>query len=415
MELSPRFKKIILIIALLAVTGLIIFAIYWVIFREPTEPGVDNVNGLVNGQLPNTNALVNRPVTDLNVNAALPGTGVAPPDQVAAGGDTIAQTLVANLTTSVTLGPSGTDLQYYDPAKGQFFRISSDGRTKQLLSPAVFAQVQEVTWSPDGNKAVMEFPDGSKIVYDFSKRQQSTLPVELNDFSFSPDSNMLAFKFTGATLDDQWLAISNADGTSAQLIEEVGDQAPLVDSDWSPNQQMIATYSKSISGSQQEIIFLGQYGENFQSLQVNGRGFESQWSPSGELLLYSTHSADANYNPTLHITRAQGDTIGESNYSLNVQTWSDKCAFGATGSSVICAVPSYLPTGAGLRRELTYGIPDDIFEINLATGSRRLLASPIATDGFTKYSVSDMKLSADGTTIFFTDEITGQLLSLRLK
>ncbi|MFH0952371.1 MAG: hypothetical protein V1838_04255, partial [Patescibacteria group bacterium] len=411
-------KKAILIVALLVATMLIVLALYYVFFRSEGIPTNDNVNGMINGQLPNTNAITNRPVTDLNANITLPGDGtpyLLPPDEVATGRETIAQTLVPEGATNMTLGPSGNDLQYYDIARGQFYRLSADGKTKQLLSPNTFAQVQNVTWTPNGNMAIMEFPDDSKILYDFSRSLQVTLPLELEDFSFSPDSNKMVFKFLGATAEDQWLAVANPDGSDAKIVEVLGDQADHVESNWSPNQQVVATYSKSVSLNQQEIIFLGQDNENFKSLTVNGRGFSGQWSPSGELMLYSVYNDLTNYNPVLNITQAKGDSIGQNNYSLDVQTWPDKCVFGTTGSSVICAVPTFMPSGSGLHPELATGQPDELYEIDLSTGYQRLLARPVADDGVTRYTMTNMRLSESGDKLFFVEATTGELLSVRLR
>lgn len=416
----PQLLRLLQIVALVVVTLAFSFFIYWLFFRTPTDQLLnENINGVPPGGLPNTNAIVNRPTVNDNVNGALPvtpgpGTAVVP-DEVASGRATKTTVLSPTPTDALSLGPAGTALQYYDRGTGQFFRLSLDGRTKQLLSSATFASVQNVTWSPDGNKAIMEFPDRTKILYDFSTRQQVTLPEELEDFSFSPDSNKMAFKFLGATEQDQWLAVANPDGSNAQVIEVVGDKAPFVDPNWSPNQQIVATFAKSVGAGQQEIVFLGQYNENFKTLTVNGRGFQSQWSPAGDQLLYSVYSGDTNYNPTLHVTLGRGDSIGQGNTSLNVQTWPDKCAFGGTGGSVICAVPTFLPTGAGIQREIARGTPDELYEINLATGTTRLLAQPVSANGLTQYAMTNLRLSANGEQLFFVDETSGQLLSLRLR
>lgn len=415
----PQLKRILQIVGFVAAAIAAGFAVYFLFFGSPTEDLLNgNVNAGPGGGLPNTNGITNRPTTNENTNGSLPltnsPTNIGNPDEVASGGGTVSTPLVPTSVTGLTIGPSGTTLQYYDKGRGQFFSMTADGRTKQLLTSATFASVQNLTWSPDGRRVIMEFPDRTKVLYDFVTKQQVTLPEELEDFSFSPDSSKMSFKFLGATTDDQWLAVSNPDGSGAQVIEDIGDKAPFVDASWSPNQQVIATFAHSVGTSQQEVIFIGQYGENFKSLTVNGRGFTSQWSPSGEQLLYSTYDATTNYNPMLSVTLANGDRIGESNQSLNIQTWPDKCVFNGTGS-VLCGVPTALPSGAGIQRQLADNVPDDLYEINLNTGTSRLLAQPLSSDGTTHYSITNPRLSETGDQLFFIDGTTGKLLSLRLR
>jgi len=183
--MSPRFKKILQITGVLVAAGIFIFGIYWVIFRPAPDTTIDNVNGVPTGQLPGTNAALNRTITDIGTNATLPeipGQITAVDlDKIAAGGNTEVNQVVREPIGAAVIGPDGSGLQYYDRNRGQFFKVSADGRTKQLLTAATFASVQEVTWSPNGNLAILEFPDRSKVLYDFVNKEQVTLPEELDD------------------------------------------------------------------------------------------------------------------------------------------------------------------------------------------------------------------------------------------
>ena len=64
------------------------------------------------------------------------------------------------------LASDGVNVIYYNRATGKFYKVFPDGRTVPV-SEEVFYQVQNVSWSPDKNKAVLEYPDGANIVYDF--------------------------------------------------------------------------------------------------------------------------------------------------------------------------------------------------------------------------------------------------------
>jgi hypothetical protein len=62
--------------------------------------------------------------------------------------------------------------------------------------------------------------------------------------------------------------------------------------------------------NRQQIYFIGLNHENFKSLVVQGRGFQSKWSADGNQLLYSVYTDVNEYKPSLWISNASGDSIG---------------------------------------------------------------------------------------------------------
>ena len=154
----------------------------------------------------------------------------------------------------------------------------------------------------------------------------------------------------GTNASDRWLQVANPTGGSARSIEPLGDNAARVQVSWSPTNQVIALYSKSAGLEQEEIVPLGLNNENFETMTVDGRGFNGQWAPGGTSLLFSTYSSTTDYNPTLQLASASGGTIGHDRLDLGLNTWADKCTFSTNASAVYCAVPQYLESGSGLYR-----------------------------------------------------------------
>jgi hypothetical protein len=159
------------------------------------------------------------------------------------------------------------------------------------------------------------------------------------------------------------------------------------------------------------VYLIGQYGENFKTLQVRGRGFSGEWLPDGQHLLYSVYSDDTGTRPTLWITRADGENIGQNNRPLGLQTWVDKCTF--TASSAYCAVPESLPEGVGYVPEVADGIPDIFYKIDLKTGAKTLLGRP--TGDRSGYTASQLMVTADEDKLYFIDKQTGNLYDINLK
>lgn len=416
--MSDRLKRILLVIGFLAIAVLFGYLIFRLFFA-PLDVN-ENVNYNINGYLPNVN-ITNRPVINgnenvngavlYNVNAV---SGYTPPSEIASGGATIVSPIVETLTQDLVIASNKKDVVYYDPLTGEFYRVNQDGTTKTKLTEDTYPSAEKVYWSPSQDKAILSFPDDSKITYDFNLKKQYSLPKETDEFSFSPSGSQIAFKYVGADPGDNWLAVSSPDSSGAKIIEDLGEYADQVTVSWSPNNQIIANYAKGSGINTQEIIFLGQNNENFPAVDVPGRGFKSIWSPAGDQILFSVFNEESNYNPSLYIMNGSISNLGAYQTSLNIATWPDKCVFG-TDNAVYCAVPRFLPSGSDLYPELAQNLADDFYKIDLVTGAKTLLAQPVNTSGYGNFTAESVFLSAGGEFLYFTDESTGRVYKIRLK
>lgn len=302
---------------------------------------------------------------------------------------------------------SGTT-KFYNQTDGKFYRVGKDGNV-QGLSNEVFYDVQNVTWSPTQNESVIEYPDGANIYYNFDTKKQITLPKHWQDFSFSSLGDKIAAKSIGLSPENRWLISADPQGKNITAIEPLGNNADKVTVNWSPNKQIVATSltGEALGADRQEVLFIGQHHENFKSIIVEGRGFESQWSPQGGKLLYSVYSARSNFNPELWIVNTEGEKIGTGRKMLNLNTWSTKCAF-ADEKFAYCAVPSNLGTGTGFAPGLADNIQDKIYKIDIESG----LKSELKLDEF--HVISSIYVGDGGKTLYFTDKNQIGLFSLPL-
>ncbi len=332
--------------------------------------------------------------------------------EVAEGGLTWISPVSDRSVKNATLASDGVSNLYYDLGSGHFYKIDNLGN-EELLTEQVFYNVENVNWSPNKDQAILEYPDGFKIMYDFKKDKQYTLPKNWEKFSWNSGGEKIAFKSMSDYSENVWLALANPDGTQATPIEHMGDNADKVTVSYSPNNQVIAF---SATGQprgtwEQEILLIGKNGENFKSLVIDGRGFQPTWSPQGDKIVYSVYSAKSNYQPRLYLVDAQGDEIGNDKIDLGLTTWANKCAFDKNGSYLYCAVPQELPEGAGLVEELGKNATDDFYKIDAETGEITFLAEG-AMGG---YNVKSMYLSDDGSYLYFVDAGTEKLKSIKLK
>lgn len=406
--MSDRAKKIIFTIVFAAVAILLGLGIWYFFFKPLVTPEVPPapevpVTPTPTGLPPAAPSAPRVPVA--------PGAPGAPaPSTTAQGGLTQTSLLSSTPVLAPFLSADGTTLQFYNRVDGKFYRIKPDG-TLELLSDRVFFNVSNVTWAGDTNQAILEYPDGSNIVYNFETEKQVTLPRHWQQFSFSPRSDGIAFLSLGTDEDARWLATSAPDGSQTKPIEPLGANASKVQVAWSPNEKVIA-FSKTGQPqgvNEQEILLVGQNKENFKSLVVNGLGFRGTWSPDGTRLLYSATSSADGFRPQLWITDGTPDRIGQGKTSFGLNTWADKCTFG-TNTTIYCAVPQNLPEGAGLYPAAAQNLPDQLWKVNLTTGERTRIAIPTED-----HTIGNIVISKDERYLYFTDQASGQLYKIDLK
>ncbi|MFA6369947.1 MAG: hypothetical protein WCX09_03145, partial [Patescibacteria group bacterium] len=295
MALSDKQKKLSLVIGFILITVLLGYLLFRVFFNgslisepEPFDPeivatGTLPIAGEGEGQTEtSTPGILPGSEGDSSSTPWRPGDTMPPdsnePSAQAIGGVTEV-TLVVDRPT-IGLSNSSSGIQYYNTDDGLFYRLGADGQA-QKISDQVFFSVQNVTWAPDGKKAVLEYPDDSKILYDFDKEKQVSFPAHWEEFSFSPQSDQVITKSIGLDPNNRFLTIASDDGSQVYNLEEIGTNADRVTPGWSPNNQIVATYTRSLDFNRQEVFFVGLHGENFKSTIVEGRGLTYEWSKTG--------------------------------------------------------------------------------------------------------------------------------------
>lgn len=408
--MSERLKKILLVTGFVIVTLVIATALYLMFFKPPGGIQVVAPTTTIEpaGTLPTSGAAV--PTAEIEPEVIseprLPGAS-----EVAKGGITKTQSLTLGGVVAPTLSSDAQGMSYYDKADGRFYRIGSDGEI-EALSDKKFPNASGITWNSTSEKAVIEFPDGSNVVYDFEKETQATLPSHWEDFDFSPTTDQIIAKSIGLDPNNRSLVITNSDGTNTKSIAALGNNADKVIVDWSPNDQVVAFSDTGpvVSGFGRKLIIpIGKNEENFQGVTVEGFDFTSQWNKQGDKLLYSSVGAQNAYKPMLWVVDGRANSIGNNRRSLGIETWADKCSF-TNNTTIYCAVPQSMAPNLGLQRSLANTIADGIYKINIETGAVELVAIPDIPQ-----SIDSIQVSGNGDRVFFTNSSTGVLQQIILK
>lgn len=407
-----RLQRALLVVMFVVVTiglGILIYAVFFgsrIAEVGEIEPGGgaavegDGRPIVPSGQLP-----TERPSPSPSPSPRAQASPVSP---VASGGATLTQRVIDTEVQQLTLDRDGVSVLYYNPANGRFHRLTARG-TIETLDNRIFHNVEEITWSDDRRRAVLEYPDGANIIYDFSMSKQTTFPKHWEAFDFAPGGNQLVAKSIGLDTNNRWLVVTDASGSRTRPIAPLGQNADTVTPDWSPNGQMVALQVENGSQQNQEIFFIGQNDERFPSAQVPGWGFESQWTPSGSQLLYSVYSARTDNRPELWLSDATPSSVGTNRIAIGLQTWARKCTFGSP-TVAYCAVPQALPKGAGLfPQELDTGA-DNVYRVDLTSGTTALVARPNQT-----HSMRELLVSSDGRSLYYTARQDGKVYRIQLK
>jgi len=408
--MSDRLKRILLILALLTVTALLAFALYY-LFKKAGPlaevPGAPSASPTVPGVLPPSGGRVTTTLPSGEVTTTLPTAGYIPGVQPSYYRSEPV-TKISEAPTSYSSVSKGGNYRYYDKTDGKFYRIQADGTVK-ALSDQMFYNVQKATWASNSDKAVLEYPDGSKIIYNFETQKQVTLPKHWEEFSFSPDGKEVAAKSIGLSPENRWLVTVNDDGTGTKLVEAMGENQDKVIIDWSPSKQAVgfAMTAQGLGMYRKEIYFVGLNGENFKSTIVEGQGFEPKWSTTGEKMVYSVYSDRSDFKPELWVVNSYGQEIGSGRQNLGLNTWSEKCTFGGD-STLFCAVPRDLPQGAAIKPAIASGLVDDLYKIDLKTGVK----TTINTGG--NYSINNLSFDEVNNRLMFSDTAQNGVFEVKL-
>jgi hypothetical protein len=409
--MSERVKFILKIVAFLLASVLLALAIYFVFFRKAVTTITSSTGTATGtaGTLPGSTTGKPGGTTTGETGTTGNGGTTLTPSKVANGGETLTTLLTNTMIESPTVTADGT-VAYYDPADGKFYTIDANGNVV-ALSQQTFPKADNVTFSAGATEAVIEFPDGSNVVYNFDTAQQVTLPNHWEDFSFSGDGGEIAAKSIGTDESNRALVVTSADGSSTKVLANLGSNDEKVTVDWSPNNSVVGFSATGVNAGgsfgRQEIYLIGPDGSASGALIVDGTSFHAIWATDGKHMLYSVADPNDGYKAVLWYADSRGDREGDSRRKMGIRTTVDKCTF-TSATIAYCAVPREMPNGGGSNSS-TITSYDDVYKLDVSSGNARLVATPAADT-----RIFSPTVSADGTYFYYTDGF-GRLNVIRLK
>lgn len=409
--MTERTSFILKVIGFIVACILLALAMYFTFFHKTVVTITENGTGAGSGgTLPTANnGTAGTGSTSSGGTSSGTGSTSLPPSQTANGGETIT-TLLTNTSVQSPTATSNGSVAYYDPADGKFYTIDANGNVV-ALSQKTFPKAENVTFSGGATEAVIEYPDGSNIVYNFDTAQQVTLPTHWEDFSFSDDGADIVAKSIGADESNRALVITSADGSSTSVVAALGANDDKVTANWSPGGNVVAFSATGVNAGgsfgRQEIYLVGEDGSAVGTLFVDGTSFNAIWATDGKHLLYSVADPSDNYKAALWYADSRGDRNGDSRRKMGIQTTVNKCTF-SSSTVAYCAVPREMPSGGG-NPDLAIDSYDDVYRLDVSTGNAKLVAIPAADT-----KMFNLSVSSDGSYLYYTDS-SGRLNVIQLQ
>jgi len=310
----------------------------------------------------------------------------------------------------ISLNKEGDRVVYYDKENGQVFRISFDGKIWERISDVNLKGITNITWAPTRDKVLVEYNDSKtrqKYVYDYTSGKKYNLSFRMGQVVFSPDgqkilyhywypqqgSNVAVAKYDGSN----WFSLFPSEMTGLQLawprIDTVTFIAPEGD-----------FYGATVYFIKLESPY------NLKEIMDEKYSIETNWSPSGNKLLYSYKDSKDATNKGLYIRDFSADTEINLNFTLPP----GNCAWAKNELALYCAqetknLLNIIPQDYQKKLSL---LGDSFWKIDL--GAKEIQEIYIPEVGEQVYGVGEIIISDKEDFFFFENKLDGKLYSLEL-
>lgn len=270
---------------------------------------------------------------------------------------------------------------------GSIVEIDIKNYRETVIANLKHANVSEALLSPRGDSAVYSFYDAKNnkkySYFHFKKDGLAEIAGDLKSVTFSADGNQTAYIINSG--DGGELLIAKGANITKRALKTRLDAAVI---NWPSDFISIVSRDKSSYGS----LFILKGDNTLNKIISDQQDLDIKWSPSGEKLVFSSKGED-NSNRLFYKEPKTGKFI-----DLNIDAVASKCAWFADEIHIVC----------GLTNQSAF--KDEFYRINLADGSKTLVATP-SINLLTK----ELVISRSRDIIFVLNEIDGKLYILQLK
>lgn len=313
-------------------------------------------------------------------------------------------------------------LHYIEKTTGHIYEIAPGETIPNRLSNTTLPKIQKVYWSADGMNAIIRsFTDKQNNLQNL----HSVLKISTSTIGTTQTGELITTSLPRSILS---MAIS-PDKQSVFYLNPVGDGVVGITynlktktqkqvfshlfTDWAVswpeinNIALITKPSNSVSGS---LFLLNIKTGTLSPIISETLGLTALVSPDLKAIVYSESTQ------TGLVTEVM-DVKTQAREFLPVGTLPEKCVWSTKNTTLLyCGAPKSIPVGQfpDSWYQGTFSFSDDIWQIDVATGDSTLLfeTTQIASEGL---DATDLFLSPDEKTLYFTDKKTSTLWELTMK
>lgn len=313
-------------------------------------------------------------------------------------------------------------LRYVARATGNVYQTFADKIEERKFSSTIVPKVYEAYFGNKGEAVVMRYTktDAGNIETfvgglpkellggDTTSNNEIKgvfLPQNTSDLSVSPDTAKIFYLFPAG------------DGVAGVIADALGDKKSQVfDSPFTewlsfwPNEKIITLTTKpssSVPGYMYAIDPNKKDQGGFSRVLGDINGLTTLGDPGGKLILYGDNG----------LSLSIYDTTTRTSKLLGVKTLPEKCAWNKTGTTIYCAVPSFIERGLypddWYRGEVSFA--DKIWKIDIDSGNATFLLDPITIVGGEETDGIKLALDEGENYLFFINKKDSYLWKLDLK
>jgi len=307
-------------------------------------------------------------------------------------------------------------LRYVERATGNIYQTFADKIEERKFSRTVIPKIHDAFFGRSGQAVVMRHlkPDDQTIEtfvgalpkeilgedVDNYEITGSFLAENIQDLSLSPDTSRMFYLLNGG----EGVVGTIFSFQDSKKIQVFGSPFTEWLSYW-PSSKIVTLSTKPSALVPGYMYMINLDTKGLTRVLSGINGLTTLMSPDGKLVLYGDNN--------LSLQAYQRDT--KTSTLLGVRTLPEKCTWNKVSAFVYCAVPVDPPAGlypdGWYRGEIAFS--DQIWRINIESGSAELLADPLLLLG-TEIDGTRLALDAGEDYLFFVNKKDSSLWELKL-
>ncbi|MBP6883795.1 MAG: hypothetical protein KBC06_00990 [Candidatus Pacebacteria bacterium] len=310
-------------------------------------------------------------------------------------------------------------LRYVSRSNGNIFETFADKVEERQFSTTIIPRIYEAFFGSKAESVIMRYLKADEVTINTftgtlpkevlggdttnnNEVKGSFLPENITDMSISPDGSKI-FYLLGVGDGVVGVTAGTLGTTKIQIFDSKYTEWL---SQW-PNAKLITLTTKPSYAVPGYMYAVNPDKKDFIKIIGNINGLTTLTSPDGKKVLYS----DSNLSLNIYNTES-GETL-----TLPTRTLPEKCVWNSTNTSVFCSVPKFI-TGAAYpdawyQGEISFS--DDIWKLDVATGSGTLLVDPTEVVGGENIDGTKLTLDSGENYLVFVNKKDSHLWELKLK